>query len=161
MIETMVLTARRITCLAGLADEWWNVCDFLCRRAIASSKNSKVRFIRLFGGGAGLAARQSPSMIFASSVQLSLKGIAPTTKQRIPPGRSGGSLPRFLGGERSRRTVGFRRCRLQRVLGALPGWHAGCVSHALPGILGANARSPLLSFAQQHSNPSGHPQYRM
>jgi hypothetical protein len=36
-------------------------------------------------------------MIFASSVQLSFKDIAPMTKQRIPPGRSAASLPRFLG----------------------------------------------------------------
>ena len=90
-------TARRITRLAGLADEWWNVCDFLCRRAFVSSKNSKVGFIRLFGGGAGLAARQLPFTIVDSPVQWLLKCIAPTTKQRIPPGRSAGSLPRFLG----------------------------------------------------------------
>ena len=30
-------------------------------------------------------------------MQWSLKGIGPTTKQRIPPCRSAGSLPRFLG----------------------------------------------------------------
>ena len=91
------LTARRITRLAGLADEWWNVCDFFCRRAFASSKNSKVGFIRLFGGGAGLAARQLPFTIVDSPVQWLLKSIAPTTKQRIPPRCSAASLPRFLG----------------------------------------------------------------
>jgi hypothetical protein len=66
-------------------------------RAFVGSKNSKVGFIRWFGGCAALAARQSLPMIFASSKQMSLKGIEPTSKQRIPPGRSAGSLPRFLG----------------------------------------------------------------
>jgi len=61
--------------------------------------------MRWFGGGAGLAARQSPFMIFDSSVHWSLKGIGPTTKQRIPPGRSGAKPPPLFGGERSRRTV--------------------------------------------------------
>jgi len=53
--------------------------------------------IRLFGGGAGLAARQLPFTIVDSPVQRLLKCIAPMTKQRIPPRRSAASLPRFLG----------------------------------------------------------------
>jgi len=100
-------TARRIIRLAGLADEWWNVCDFLCRRAFVSSKNSKVGFIRLFGGGAGLAAGQLPFTIVDSPVQWLLKGIAPTTKQRIPLRRSAASLPRFLGESAAAERTGF------------------------------------------------------
>lgn len=52
--------------------------------------------MRLFGGGAGLGARQLPVMIVDRSVQCSFYSKAMTTKRRIPPCRSAGSLPRFL-----------------------------------------------------------------